>query len=66
MFVRDTKAAYRQSLLGYLWIILPPGANTLVWVFLNSQNIVKIDSGAVPYALFVLTGTVLWGASTPR
>jgi homopolymeric O-antigen transport system permease protein len=62
MLVRDTRAMYRQSLLGYVWLFLPPLATVLVWVLLNSTSLVHIDSGNVPYPLFVLTGTVLWTA----
>lgn len=62
MFLRDTRATYRQSFLGYVWLLLPALANTLVWVFLNGANVVNIDSGDVPYPLFVFTGTVLWTA----
>jgi len=62
MFLRDVRATYRQSFLGYLWLLLPALANTMVWVFLNGANVVNIDSGDVPYPLFVFTGTVLWTA----
>ena len=62
MLLRDTKAMYRQSLLGYVWLFLPPLATVLVWVLLNSSSLVNIDSGDVPYPLFVITGTVLWTA----
>jgi lipopolysaccharide transport system permease protein len=62
LFLRDTRASYRQSLLGYFWIFLPPLASTLVWVLLNKSDVVRIDSGDVPYPLFVLAGTILWGA----
>jgi len=61
-FLRDTRAAHRQSLLGYVWIIVPPLVNTLVWVLLNKSEVIRIDSGAVPYPVFVLAGTVLWAA----
>jgi len=61
-FLRDTRAAHRQSLLGYFWLILPPLANTLVWVFLNSQKVIHIETGSVPYPVFVLAGTILWAA----
>lgn len=61
-FLRDTRAEHRQSLLGYVWLVAPALANTMVWVFLNDQKIIQINSGAVPYPLFVLTGTVLWTA----
>jgi len=59
-FLRDTRADHRQSLLGYVWLLVPALANTVTWVFLNNQKIIQVDSGSVPYPLFVLTGTVLW------
>jgi len=62
MLLRDTRAMYRQSLLGYFWLLLPPLAMVLVWVLLNSSSLVNIESGNVPYPLFVITGTVLWTA----
>ena len=62
MLLRDTRAMYRQSLLGYFWLVLPPLATVLVWVLLNNTNLVNIDAGNVPYPLFVITGTVLWTA----
>jgi lipopolysaccharide transport system permease protein len=33
-----------------------------VWVFLNHQRVITIDSGSVPYPLFVLSGVILWTA----
>lgn len=62
LFLRDTRADHRQSLLGYAWLVVVPLANTLVWVFLNEQNVIRIDTGSVPYPVFVLAGTVLWTA----
>lgn len=62
MFLRDTRAMYRQSLLGYFWLLLPPLGTVLVWVLLNESSLVAIKSGEVPYPLFVMTGTVLWTA----
>ena len=62
MLLRDTRAMYRQSLLGYAWLVLPPLATVFVWVILNSTSLVNIDAGPVPYPLFVITGTILWTA----
>ena len=62
LFVRDTRADHRQSLLGYFWLVLPALANTMTWVFLNNQRVVDIDTGSVPYPLFVLSGIILWTA----
>jgi lipopolysaccharide transport system permease protein len=59
-FVRDTRAEHRQSLLGYVWLIVPILANTLVWVFLNQQKLISVSSGSISYPLFVMTGAILW------
>ena len=62
MFLRDTRAMFRGSFLGYVWLLLPAIANTLVWVFLSGTSVVQIDSGDTPYPLFVFVGTLLWTA----
>lgn len=60
LLLRNIKAQYRQSVLGYLWAFIPPLFITLVWVFLNSQKIFIVDDTGMPYPVFVLTGTILW------
>jgi lipopolysaccharide transport system permease protein len=62
IFIRDTQAMFRMSFLGYFWLVAPALANTLVWVLLSSSEVVTIDSGSVPYPLFVFVGTWLWTA----
>jgi lipopolysaccharide transport system permease protein len=62
LFLRDTKARYRQSMLGYFWVLGPPIASTLLFVFLQSQKILNVAATDVPYPVFVLTGLVLWEA----
>ena len=62
MLLRDTRAMYQQSLLGYVWLFVPSLATVLVWVALNRTSLVNIQAGTVPYPLFVITGTVLWTA----
>jgi lipopolysaccharide transport system permease protein len=58
--VRDISAQYRQTILGYVWAVAPPLANTLVWVLLSGSQIVTINTGAIPYPIFALTGTIFW------
>ncbi|MDH3446172.1 MAG: ABC transporter permease [Deltaproteobacteria bacterium] len=60
LFLRDLKAMYRLSYLGYAWIFVPPLATSAVWLFLNSQRIVQIAETPIPYSAFVLIGTMLW------
>ena len=58
--VRDICAHYRQAFLGILWAFILPLANTLTWIFLNSTGIVAVRETALPYTVYVFTGTMLW------
>lgn len=60
LFIRDLSAQYRQTMFGYVWALLPPLVASLTFIFLNSQNIVSIDSGDIPYPAFAMMGTLLW------
>jgi lipopolysaccharide transport system permease protein len=60
LLMRNIKAQYRQTLLGYYWAFLPPILTTMVWVFLKSQKIFQIADTGLPYPVYVMTGTVLW------
>ena len=58
--VRDISAQYRQAFLGFLWAIILPLANTLVWIFLSRSGVVTMSETSLPYPVYVFTGTMLW------
>jgi lipopolysaccharide transport system permease protein len=58
--MRNIKAKYRQSILGLFWAVLPPVATSVIWIFLNSAKIVKMQSPDLPYPVFVFCGTIIW------
>lgn len=60
LFVRDLKAMYRQTYLGYVWAFLPPLVASLTFIFLQSQGITNIAETGIPYAAFAMMGTLLW------
>lgn len=61
MFLRNIRGLYRQTFLGLFWALLPPIANTAVWVILRSANAVDLAPGLqVHYAVYVMTGMVIW------
>ena len=61
LFLRNQQGQYRQTLLGYVWAVLPPLMTTLIWVVLQSFRVVNFEAPAgVPYVVYVLTGTILW------
>jgi lipopolysaccharide transport system permease protein len=62
LFSRDMKAQFRQSVLGYAWLLLPPIVTTLVWLILNRSGVVRVADTGMPYPAFVMVGTLLWQA----
>lgn len=58
--IKDIRAQYRQSLLGIFWAFLPPLVTALIFIFLNSRNIVNFADTDIPYPVFAVYGTVLW------
>jgi lipopolysaccharide transport system permease protein len=62
LFVRDFSGQFRESILGYLWLLLPPLISMGVWVFLHSTKVFAFGDSTLPYPVFVLTGLVLWEA----
>ena len=58
--VRDIRAQYRQSALGWVWVFLLPLANTMAWLFMQSSGIISIQETTLPYPIYVFTGTILW------
>lgn len=58
--VRDISAQYRQTFLGFLWAIILPLANTMVWIFLHHSGVVNVSDTSLPYPVYVFTGTMLW------
>lgn len=63
---RGIAGQFRQSMLGYLWIIGPPIATTVVFNLLQQARVVNVTmpEGALPYALFALLGATVWGFFT--
>jgi lipopolysaccharide transport system permease protein len=56
---RDLKARYKQTLLGFLWVILQPLLMTIVFaIFLG--KLVSVKTGGTPYSLFLYAGLLPW------
>lgn len=59
LVLRDLKARYKQTFLGWVWVILQPLLMTVVFtVFLG--KLVQVHTGAVPYPLFLFAGLLPW------
>jgi lipopolysaccharide transport system permease protein len=60
LFVRDLSAQYRQSLLGVFWAFVAPLVTSVIFIVLQSRNVVNFGQMDVPYPVYVITGTLLW------
>ena len=60
LFLRDIKSQYRQSFLGFIWVLVPPLLTAGLWIFLNNNKIINVAETKIPYPLFVMMGTILW------
>jgi lipopolysaccharide transport system permease protein len=60
LFTAQLRGKVRRSLLGYLWLILPAAAVTILCVYLQSLGVLRSGATELPYALHVLTGVLLW------
>ncbi len=57
--LREIKARYKQSFLGFFWIVLNPFFQMIIMSFVFSK-IVKIANLGVPYNLFIYAGLLPW------
>lgn len=57
---RDMRVRYAQSFLGYLWTIIDPLANALIYFMLFVVIFKRSDAGHAPYFLFLLAGLLPW------
>lgn len=61
LFIRDYLAVHKKSFLGFAWIVLAPVVATLSWLFMNAAGVLQPGTTSVPYPVYVLLGTTLWG-----
>lgn len=61
LFIRDTQAQYRQSILGLLWAFIPPLLTAVAATILrDALNIKNIADTTIPYPLYVMFSMSLW------
>jgi lipopolysaccharide transport system permease protein len=57
---RDLSARHRQTLLGYLWILLPPLAIALGLTLATRAEILRIAATDIPYPAYLVFSMSLW------
>ena len=58
LFARNIATQYRQTAFGYVWAVAPPLATSLLFILLNSANLLRPGDTGVPYPVYVILGTV--------
>jgi lipopolysaccharide transport system permease protein len=61
LFKRDFLAGSKQSVLGLLWILITPLVGIVSWVVMNAVGVLHPGEVGVPYPIYVLCGTTIWG-----
>lgn len=61
LFKRDFLAGSKQSVLGLLWILITPLVGIVSWVMMNAVGVLHPGEVGVPYPVYVLCGTTIWG-----
>jgi lipopolysaccharide transport system permease protein len=56
---RDIKALYAQTILGFLWAILQPGIQILIFTIVFGK-VAKINTDGIPYLLFASVAIIPW------
>ena len=56
---RDIKIRYKQTVLGCLWAFLQPFVKMLIFSLVFGR-IARMDTGGVPYPIFVFAGLLPW------
>lgn len=64
LFLRDLSSRYRQTLFGYLWVLLPTLVTSVGFILLQSSAVIDVSVGDVPYPVFVFAGTVFFSMFT--
>ena len=60
LIVRDISARYRQSVLGYLWAILPVLGTVMIFAFLTTSHTIPVGETPMPYIAYALWSLGVW------
>lgn len=59
LIIREIKSRYKQSILGYAWVLLNPLLQLLVYSFVFSI-IFRFPTNGIPYSIFLFIGLLPW------
>ncbi len=57
---RDIVIRYRQSILGFLWVILPQMVAACIFAYLQGKRMLPFEDTGLPYLLFAIWNLSIW------
>lgn len=60
LILRDVSVRYRQSILGYLWAILPQVVTVAIFAFLARHRVFDMGQTTMPYVIHALWSISVW------
>jgi lipopolysaccharide transport system permease protein len=60
LILRDISVRYRQSVLGYLWAVIPQIVTVGAFAMLNAWRVVPMGETTIPYVIYAAWGISVW------
>jgi len=60
LMIRDFSVRYRQSILGYIWAILPQIVTVAIFTFLARHRVFDMGETTMPYVIHALWSVSVW------
>lgn len=57
---RNVSVKYRQSILSYLWVVIPPVFAVVLFSYLTSRRIINVGPTPIPYLSYALLNMSIW------
>jgi len=60
LIIRDISIRYRQSILGYVWAVLPQIATVVLFTYLSKHRVFDMGQTQLPYVIHALWSISVW------
>lgn len=60
LILRDISVRYRQSVLGYVWAVIPQIVTVGAFAMLNAWRVVPMGKTGIPYVIYAAWGISVW------
>jgi lipopolysaccharide transport system permease protein len=60
LILRDISVRYRQSVLGYLWAVIPQIVTVGAFAMLNTWRVMPMGETVIPYVIYAAWGISVW------